>query len=127
MDAPFIYITTHRVAPEDVDEFRALAMEYTALLEANEPRMLAHHLYVDPDNFEVSLVQIHPDADSAEEHVRVAGHYFPRGTALGPTVRIDVYGQPGQLVNQALLHNQGRGVPVGVHAASQTGFDRNDA
>lgn len=124
MTAPFIYITTHAVAPEDVEAFRRLSQEYTAFLEANEPRMLAHHLYLDAETCEVALVQIHPDPESADEHVRVAGHYFPRGTALGPTVGIDVYGEPGPLISQTITANLERGVRVNIHAHGHAGFSR---
>jgi hypothetical protein len=49
-------------------------------VEANEPRILAHYVYLGEDQTEVLMVQIHHDAESAELHMQVAA-YASRSTA----------------------------------------------
>jgi hypothetical protein len=40
-------------------------------IQSNEPRLIAFHEYVSADGAEVEYVQVHPDTDSFENHMRV--------------------------------------------------------
>jgi hypothetical protein len=42
MPAPFILITTHRINPGQVEEFRRLSRDYEEFVRANEPDLLAY-------------------------------------------------------------------------------------
>jgi hypothetical protein len=124
MTTPFIYITTHRIDPEHRAELDALTTEYTDYLRANEEDLLAHYSYRDETGCELSLVQIHRDAESAERHLKLAGPLIHRGVTLAPTLRIQVYGEPGPAVRQALQANVEAGAQVVVAATTGPGFAR---
>lgn len=94
-------------------------------MEANAPHLVAHHAYVNEDQMQVSLLQIHADAASAENHMQVAGEWIGRGLQLSDTVRVEVYGTPGPVVQQALEANAAAGVTVDVKTSSWGGFSRS--
>jgi hypothetical protein len=124
MAAPFVMITTHRIHPDKLEQLAALTAEYTGFVEATEPRLQAHVAYIDAEHAEVSFVQVHPDAESAENHMQVAGPHIARGLELVDTVSVDVYGEPGPAVRHALEANADLGARVSVKPASLGGFVR---
>jgi hypothetical protein len=125
MPAPFIFVTTHRISEGRLEEFTALAEQYLQFVEAHEPDMVAHYAYLDEDGTEVSLVQVHPDAASAERHMQVAGELIGRGIALtDATTRIEVYGRPGPIVGRAVAANAENGATVSVKATGLGHFTR---
>ena len=124
MSTPFVYITTHRVAPERRAELEQLLREYHRLLIDREPDLLAHHAYFDETGTELSLVQIQRDAAAAEQHMRVAGPAIARGVALTAPVRVQVYGDPGPVVSEALRANGALGAEVIVAPEGVLGFQR---
>jgi quinol monooxygenase YgiN len=120
MPAPFIFITTHKINPGKLDEFKALSREYEEFVRANEPDLLAYYAYLDEDSSEAALVQVHRDAASAEHHMQVAAEKIGQGLAITTTVRAEVYGQPRSIVGQALGGEFSRGCP-GQHQAGRAG------
>jgi hypothetical protein len=131
MNAPFVYITTHQVPRAVLPELDGLLAEYQALMEAREPGLMAHHAYLgcarpDGDGAELTLVQIHRDAASAEQHMKVSGGLIAKGTALLHTVRVQVYGAPGPIVAQALERNADLGAEVIVAEQPQLTFTRSE-
>jgi hypothetical protein len=124
MSSPFVLVTTHRITPGNLDAFRALNDEYLDYVERNEPQMLAHVSSLDADGTTVSLVQIHPDAASADHHLEVAGPRILAAADLIENVGIDVYGTPGPRLQMAISHNADAGVPVRIFDATLGGFSR---
>ena len=122
--APFIFITTHKINPGKLDEFRALSREYEEFVRANEPDLLAYYAYLDEDSSEAALVQVHRDAASAEHHMQVAAGKIGQGLAITTTVRAEVYGQPRSIVGQALGANSAAGAQVSIKPDVLDGFTR---
>ncbi|NJP46181.1 antibiotic biosynthesis monooxygenase [Actinacidiphila epipremni] len=108
MNSPFIYLTAHRVDPTRRDELDALLAKYTETISANEG-LLAHYAYYDEEGTELTLVQVHRDAASGEQHMQVAGPLIAQGVALAETLRVEVYGEPGPAMSKALEANAERG------------------
>lgn len=125
MTAPFVLITTHRIHPEHLSELLDQTEKYDAFVEANEPTMRGHVAYVDEGRREISLVQVHPDAQSAERHFEVAGEHIHRAIDLVDTIAIDVFGEPGPRLRQALDANAAAGAIVSVKPAAVAGFLRS--
>ena len=76
MAAPFIFIGTHKVKPGKLEEFQAWFADYCdTTVEPNEPRLLSFQAYADPDANEVTVVQVHPDAESMVHHMSVVGEH----------------------------------------------------
>jgi hypothetical protein len=57
--------------------------------------MIAYRVYLDPENTSVTVLQIHPDTASAENHMQVAATAFSGFGDLIRMSRIDVYGEAG--------------------------------
>ncbi len=124
MNTPFVFITTHRIKPDGRDQFTALHREYVRFVEEHEPRMLGHFTYLNEDGTEVSLLQWHADAESADQHLEVVA---PRLAAVGDVVEntaIEVYGDPGPTVRAALERNRDAGVAVRITNQVLGGFSR---
>jgi hypothetical protein len=122
MTAPVFFITTHKIKPGQFGAFKALSDEYLAFVQANEPRAWAHYAYVDEDAMEVSMIQVHPDAASADQHMQIAHALIGRGLDLTETLTADVYGDPGPVVRQALAANAQNGTVVHVKPVELGGY-----
>jgi quinol monooxygenase YgiN len=97
MHAPFIFIGTHKVKPGKLEEFEAWFAEYCEMtIEPNEPRLLSFNAYADPDANEVTVVQVHPDAESMVHHLSVITDHVVRAYAdfLERESRWQIYGTP---------------------------------
>ena len=66
------------------------------MIEPNEPRLLSFHGYADPDANQVTIVQIHPDAESMVNHMSVIAQHIPTAYAdyLERGSRCQIYGTP---------------------------------
>jgi hypothetical protein len=72
MAAPFIFIGTHKVKPGKLEEFKAwFTNSINTTIEPNEPRLLLFQAYADPKANVVTVVQVHPDAESMVHHMEV--------------------------------------------------------
>jgi hypothetical protein len=126
MSAPFIFVTTHKLNEAHLGQFEALTAEYMQNVEANEPQVLAQHAYLSADRSEVSFVHVHPDAESADRHMQVAGEQIGRGLALTEAnLRIEVYGTPGPVLAQAIEANAAQGTTVSIKTGCLAGFSRS--
>jgi hypothetical protein len=125
MTAPFVLITTHRIKPGHEAEFTALHDEYLSFVERNEPRLLGHFTYSSEDGSEVSLVQVHPDSESADHHLQVVAPRLAEVADVVENSAIEVYGEPGPGVRAALDRNRDAGVSVRVTTRVLGGFVRS--
>ena len=108
MAAPFIFIGTHKVKPGKLEEFKAWFADYIdTTVEPNEPRLLAFEAYADPKANTVTVVQVHPDAESMVHHMEVITEHIGTVYAnfLERESRYQIYGTPRagvlELIQQA--------------------------
>lgn len=127
MVEPFIYVSTHTIREGKHEDVRAWYREFLELVEAKEPRLFASHLYFNEDQTEGTVVLIHPDADSMDRHLQVAGDKIGEGLGLAPVESIQIYGTPGAVLREVLRHNEESGVSVSVLADYVGGFTRRAA
>lgn len=98
-----------------------------AFVESNEPRPILYDIFFDETETLMTVVQMHPDSESMEYHMTVAGPAFAGFSELVTLSTLDVYGEP----SEALLEQLGRKVQllgpatVVVHDL-QAGFARLD-
>jgi hypothetical protein len=76
MSGPFVYVGTWTLKEDKADEGRKYLEEHCALVEANEPRLIAFHLYFDDEGRNAGVVQIHPDSASMEFHMKVISEHL---------------------------------------------------
>ena len=129
MSEPFIFIGTHTIREGKLEDFMKSCGQLVEVVEANEPRLISFHLYVNEDGTEVTVVQVHPDADSMLFHMQVAREHISEAyqSTLDKTERIDVYGKPSDAVLEMFRQLAGSGVPLSVKAHHLGGFTRSSA
>jgi quinol monooxygenase YgiN len=97
MAAPFIFIGTHKVKPGKLEEFEAWFANYIdTTVEPNEPRLLLFEAYTDPKANVVTVVQVHPDAESMVHHMEVITDHVTTAYAnfLERASQYQIYGTP---------------------------------
>ncbi len=94
--------------------------EMSAFVEANVPRVHSFHAYVSDDGTEGTVIYVHPDADSFDQHLAAAAELIDAGTAMVEVTGIALLGQPNAGTVERL---QASGLPVTVKA-HVTGFAR---
>jgi quinol monooxygenase YgiN len=97
MAAPFIFIGTHKVKPGKLEEFEAWFADYIDnTVEPNEPRLLLFEAYTDPTANVVTVVQVHPDAESMVHHMEVITDHVTTAYAnfLERESQYQIYGTP---------------------------------
>ena len=115
MAAPFIFIGTHKVKPGKLEEFEAWFADYCdTTVEPNEPRLLSFNAYTNPYANEVTVVQVHPDAESMVHHMSVISEHVGRAYAdfLERESRWQVYGTPRAGVLELVQQMSGSDQPV---------------
>jgi len=126
MSGPFIFIATNRLKPGAYEAERRRVPGLVEFIKASEPRVLAFNEYIDEAHTEVTVVQVHPDAQSMEFHMGVVGERAAKAYAetLDATTQIQVFGTPSGAVLETLRAQAGAGVPIGVHPEHLGGFLR---
>ena len=91
MTAPFIFIGTHKIKPGKREAFKQYFAQFSSdVVEPAEPRLHSFYGYTAPDSDYVTIVQVHPDADSMKnDETRPRGSSGKvRHTALSPNARL---------------------------------------
>ena len=126
MTGPFIFIATNRLKPGAYEAERHRVPGLVDFIKASEPRLLAFNEYIDAERTEVTVVQVHPDAQSMEFHMGVVRERAAKAYAetLDATTQIQVFGTPSGTVLETLRAQAGAGVPLSVHPEHVGGFTR---
>jgi hypothetical protein len=129
MSGPFIFIGTHTFKEGKAEDFKKGVQEFCDFIEANEPRLIAFHLYVNEDETEVSIVQVHPDVDSMEFHMQLVRQHIESsyGDWLDTTKSIQVYGELSDTARETMAQLSPPGVPYIVKPSHLGGFTRSSA
>jgi hypothetical protein len=114
MAEPFIFITNHTIKPGRLDDLLERNDQFIAFVRANEPRILGLHVYLSEDQTQLALVQVHPDAESMEHHLSVAGDQIHQALDVVENQSIQVYGSPASSARRLLEQIQTAGVGVNV-------------
>jgi hypothetical protein len=85
-----------------LEELKTAMKELVDFVEANEPRPIAYNTYVSEDGTRMTVVQVHPDSESIELHMKVAGPIFAKFARLLEMSRMEVYGTPGRALLEQL-------------------------
>jgi len=126
MSGPLIFIATNRLRPGAFEAERQRVPGLVDYLESSEPRLIAFNEYVNDERTEVSVVQVHPDADSMEFHMGVVRDRAARAyeETLDATTRIQVFGTPSASMLDGLREQAGTGVELSVNTQHLGGFTR---
>jgi NAD(P)-dependent dehydrogenase (short-subunit alcohol dehydrogenase family) len=124
--APLIFIATNRLKPGAIDAERARVPDQVQFLERSEPRLIAFHEYANADGTEVTVVQVHPDAESMTVHLPTVQERAARAyeETLDATVSVQIFGEAAPGMLESLEQQAGTGVAVSVMAEHLGGFTR---
>ena len=125
MSEPIISLDTSLIREGKLDELKRAVAELVEFVRSNEPRPIVYQVYVDDSESRMTVVQVHPDSASMENHMRVAGPAFAGFAELVTLSTLDVYGKPsGELLELLRRKVQMLGdATVTVHDL-QAGFAR---
>jgi len=125
MTGPFIYVGTWSIKPGKLDQARKFFAEHIDYIERNEPRLIAFHMYLDPEGMMGGVVQLHPDAESMDTHMElIAEHLANAGDFIGEIVQEQTFGAPTESFAEALRGYADSGIPVRVIPVHEGGFTR---
>ena len=125
MPGPFIFVATNKVRAGKLEDERQRVPGWIDFIQSNEPRLIAFHEYVSADGAEVEYVQVYPDTDSFENHMRVVESSGRSYTdTLESTTNIRIYGTPSKVILEMLSQAAGSGVPMTVLPEHLGGFTR---
>lgn len=125
MPQPLVYVDEAHVEAGKLPLLKAAIEELATFAEENEPGLVAYSVYFNDDCSRMSVVHIHADAASLDNHIDVAGPLFHKFAGLVNLESIDIYGEPSdtalaQLRDKVDLLGTGE---LTVHA-SHAGFLR---
>jgi quinol monooxygenase YgiN len=125
MSEPVISIDTSSIREGRLDELKRAVADLVEFVQSNEPRPIVYQVYVDDSGSRMTVVQVHPDSASMENHITVAGPAFAGFAELVTLSTLDVYGKPsGELLELLRRKVQMLGdATVTVHDL-QAGFAR---
>jgi hypothetical protein len=125
MGEPFIFIGTHRLKEGKRAAYQEYVTDFVRFIEEREPQLRLFTFFLDEDGEHVSVVQVHPNAESMGSHMQVAQQHIGDAYTeyLDETVSIQVFGEPTAEVLAVIRGLAGDGVPVSIHRPF-AGFDR---
>jgi quinol monooxygenase YgiN len=125
MSEPIISLDTSLIREGKLDELKRAVAGLVEFVRSNEPRPIVYQVYVDDTDSQMTVVQVHPDSASMENHMTVAGPAFAGFAELVTLSTLDVYGKPsGELLELLRRKVQMLGdATVTVHD-QQAGFAR---
>ena len=129
MTAPFIFIGTHKIKPGKREAFKTYFATFCSeIVEPQEPRLHSFYGHTAPDSDVVTVVQVHPDADSMATHMKVGVEHFAEAYAeyLEPESTLQIYGTlTADLIEAISAAAQTEGDENSVTIREPfTGFDR---
>ena len=125
--APLIFVATNRLKPGQLDAERRRVPGLVDFVEHNEPQLIAFNEYVNDNGTEVTVVQVHPDAASMQNHLGTIGERAAQAYAetLDATVAIQIYGPVDPQMLATMREQTGEGVSLTVATEHLGGFTRS--
>jgi hypothetical protein len=129
MSEPFIYVGTWTIKPGKFEEARkSLAEHCWELVEPNEPRLVAFHVYFDEEGKTATVVQVHPDSASMEFHMElISKHLSGAFEYIDRILSEQYYGPMSESLAETLAQWETPGVTVTKMPVHEAGFTRSNA
>jgi len=126
MSGPLIFVSHSKVKPGKLAEYKEHMSEAIELVESDEPRMIGFNNYASSDGADVSTVQIHPDAESLDTHLKLfAEKLQARAFEALDSSEVNIYGEPSESARQQLEQMAAMtGIRVRIVPVHQGGFLR---
>lgn len=123
MSGPFVVISKSRIKPGRAEAYAALSEDFFRDVEEQEPRLLAFNGWESEDHTSSVVIQVHPDAESFEYHLKLFGERVKEAVDHLDVEGVELYGPPSPFVEQFVTHGV-PGMAVTVHPVHRAGFTR---
>jgi len=123
MSGPFIVVGRSRLKPGKADAYAAWRTEMFCDVEEHEPRLLAFNEWDSEDEESSAVIQVHPDAESFEYHLKLFSERVHEALDYIDVEGVEIYGPPSPFVEQLVTHGV-PGMAVTVHPLDKAGFTR---
>jgi uncharacterized protein YkuJ len=123
MSGPFIVISRSRIKPGKAESYAAAAAQMLSDIEEQEPRLLAFNQWESEDDSSSVVIQVHPDAESFEYHLKLFGDRVRLMFDDIDVQGLEIYGPPNPFVEEFATHGV-PGMPVALHRLHKGGFTR---
>jgi hypothetical protein len=97
-----VVVDTSEISEGKLDELRRAVAELAEFVEANEADPFSYQVFFTDDGGWMTVLQVHPDSESMERHMEIAGPVFARFADLLVLKTIDIYGSPSEKVLEQL-------------------------
>lgn len=129
MTHPFIFVSTHKLKEGKWEEYRKVLQGLVEVVEAKEPRLIAFNIYFDEESNAVTGVQVHPDADSMQFHMKVVSEHILTAyeNYIDSTESMQILGQLPKNLLEGMQQASPPGTPIKVAQTHEVGFTRSNA
>jgi len=103
MSEPIVYIDRSAILEGKFEELKPAIDDLVALIESEEPGLIAYNVYLNEEATEMTVIHVHPDSASLERHMKVAGPAFPKLVGLISLLTIEVFGKPSDVLLDLLF------------------------
>jgi hypothetical protein len=94
MDKTVSFIGTFRI-PDYAAWLPAIDAMAT-FVEQHVPRIRSFHAYATPDGTEGTVLYVHPDGDSLDQHLEAAAQLIQQGTEMVQVTSVQLLGSPSR-------------------------------
>lgn len=134
MSEPLIYIITWKLKEGRLEDYKQFFRGFVERIKAREPQLIAVHGYLNEEQNEVTVIQIHPDADSMDYHMQVVEQvlggdmieWVEKADFFDP-MHIEIYGTPSADLLEADRQAVEAGLPRRIKPRHLAGFTRTSA
>ncbi|HZD78770.1 MAG TPA: hypothetical protein VE646_01855 [Actinomycetota bacterium] len=102
MPYPIVVVDRSEVREGRLEDLKSAAKGLAEFVIANEPRPYSYTFYFDEDATHMTVLQVHPDSASMEEHMSVAADQFPPFAELLEMRSMEVSGDPSEALLERL-------------------------
>ena len=127
MSGPFIAITSGRIREGKLAGYRELNAAITARVDEQEPRVIAFHVMLSEDGERFTSVQVHPDVQSMEFHIKVVGDLIKGAGELIQVETFTVLGASNESFDAYMKAMADSGITIRHLPNHLRGFTRSSA
>jgi quinol monooxygenase YgiN len=126
MSQPFIYVATWRIKEGKLDEYKQFYKRLVDIVESNEPQIISFNNFLNEDQNEMTMIQVHPDAASMDYHMNVLSeHLGDAFRTVADFIEVKSIGYYGTPPDSFMASISGREISLDAKALYMGGFARS--
>jgi hypothetical protein len=116
MAEPLIFVNSYAIKEGELDAYKDAVPDWLQFLETNHPRMLHFGAYINEAGTEVTVVQVHPDAESMDYQLKLIDGEVQKWAEYieWDGMNVLVCGTPSEATIEGMRKTAGSGIPVSI-------------